>query len=179
MPRDVPGPRRAPWLEIGVAGGIVAILAIALGVVMWIQNSMRRERAWQDLEQLAAACRMYVTCCGAPPPLGADAAGNREVYRALTSPWAEGPHLVGWPAGRLSAAGSMIDPWGTPYCFELVLSTYPHPTLVIYSCGPNKIDESGGCGPNRIDGEAFGDDLVWDCGPVLVPLSSGWPILAK
>ena len=178
MDETPPPPRRAPWLEIGVAVGIVAMLATALGVTLWVQNSMRRERAWRDLEQLATACEMYVTCGGLPPPLDVNVSGNREVYRALTSPWAEGPHLVGWPERRLNATGSMIDPWGTPYQFELILEMYPYPNLVVYSCGPNRINESYGYA-NRIDREASGDDLVWDCGLVPLPLSSGRPILPK
>jgi type II secretory pathway pseudopilin PulG len=41
-------------------------------------------------------------------------------------------------AHEMNASGEFVDPWGTPY--RIVIKS----TALVYSCGPNRVDEQGG-----------------------------------
>lgn len=49
-------------------------------------------------------------------------------------------------ASRFNAHGELMDPWGTPYHFDLSDLKQPR----IWSCGPNRKDENGAEGSDDI-----------------------------
>jgi len=163
MGGDAPRPRRAPWLEIGVAAGIVAILALALGVTLWITQrrmaNQRMQRVGSELQMLACACELYRGYWGQLPALDDDSVENQEVYEHLhKSPSAVGATCLVWPVELRNRKGSMLDPWDIPYRFRLFTETRIPPgnpigILHVWSCGPNQKDENG-----------EGDDIAIDVG---------------
>jgi type II secretory pathway pseudopilin PulG len=47
---------------------------------------------------------------------------------------------------RFNAQGELIDPWGTPYRFDLSNPKQPR----VWSCGPNRKDENGAEGSDDV-----------------------------
>ena len=111
-------------IELLMVMAIMGILAsLLIGAYQGSRQSMRKRLANADLERLANACEMYQGFYGELPAPDGDDAENFEIYEQLQTLGNEVRRrtkpLV-WSNERRNGAGSMLDPWGRPYVFNLV-----------------------------------------------------------
>jgi Type II secretion system (T2SS), protein G len=129
--------------RVGIGGTrIITIVALLFGLLfastivflaVETPSEFRRAYAHTTAVILADHVKEYRQEYGFYP-----AGNNAEIIRALCG---DNPRKVVFfePHGDLSAAGELLDPWGTPYRFDLSDPKNPK----IYSFGKNKRDDHG------------------------------------
>jgi hypothetical protein len=116
---------------------VLAAAALVLAAVV-AHPYLQRRHAKHDVDVLALALEGYAREHGQYPQ------GTPAQISALLRGEAVGEQNQGKldyveaSAQEMNAAGEFIDPWGTPY--GILFS----PQAQVSSCGPNRIDESGG-----------------------------------
>lgn len=128
--------------KILIIAGLVLVSALSIWVVG--RPAWELSRARHDVAELQFALEGYLKLYGSLPAgtpaevasvlLGKDMRGQMPEYAPIME-------ASGY---ELNAAGEFIDPWNVPYRIEVTPIT-----VRVYSCGPNRLDESG-----------RGDDIV-------------------
>jgi hypothetical protein len=119
-------------LKIGAVLGVVILLGIAFGPVLWRQHCARR-----DSKALKSAVEIFMLEYG-NYPTGSYAdvcALLRGESRAGQNP--KKLDYIEAAPGEMNAAGEFVDPWGSPYRIDT------ESKLRVYSIGPNKTDDKG------------------------------------
>lgn len=130
--------RWALWL-----GGAAVALAVLVAAGLLASRALKISKARNDVQILALALDGFARENG-DYPRGSLA----EVCAMLRGESVRGqnPLRLDYIEARpeeMNAAGEFVDPWGMTY--RIVVE----PTVVVYSCGPNRVDEQG-----------VGDDIV-------------------
>ncbi len=116
--------------------GALLVLIVLLGVVA--PGWLRHWRAAHDVAEISVALDLYRMTYG-KYPLGtkADLCGILLGINIDRQNAREIQFLEAKPA-EINQDGEFIDPWGSPYEIQV------GDTVLIYSCGPNRIDDRGG-----------------------------------
>src|SRR5437870_12103 len=116
----------------------VAVAGLLLIVGWWLTRPVRqRSKARHDVGEIQFALDGYAKLYGSLP--AGDAAQIAAVLlgkdiREQDPKYAPILEAAGY---ELNPAGELIDPLGTPYRISLT------PSVRVYSCGPNRVDEQG------------------------------------
>jgi hypothetical protein len=129
---------------------ILAGLAVVTGLLGFfvLRPQWQRMRAQKDTDVLRVAVAFYRQDHGDYPR--GNLAGIARLLRGETVDGQNVERLdyIEVTGPELNGAGELVDPWGTPY------RIITEPRLVVYSCGPNRLDQDG-----------QGDDIVGKAEP--------------
>lgn len=126
------------WWIVGAAVVLAGVIVLVV-----VRPARQRARAQHDTDVLRVALAFYRHDYGEFP-----SGSPATIARLLRgeSVGGQNPRRLDYieiHPRELNADGELIDPWGMPY------RMVTEPRLVVYSCGPNRVDEGGA-----------GDDIV-------------------
>jgi type II secretory pathway pseudopilin PulG len=128
------------WLII--LGITALILSLLPGVSLDTNRNRPRAEARFFVSALLSATSAYAAEYGAP----VSGSSPAQILAALRGKNQREIIFFDAAPSRFNAKGELIDPWGTPYRFDLSNPKQPR----IWSCGPNRKDENGAEGSDDI-----------------------------
>jgi len=118
-------------LFILILGIIISLLFPAVGPGLGYSP---KADAMNTVIQLVTAAKAYKEEYGEPPK-----GDSKSILRVLQNDNPRKIVFIELNPKDISKKGILVDPWGSPYAFDLSNATYPW----AYSFGKNKIDEGG------------------------------------
>jgi hypothetical protein len=142
-PKDREELKHVCWFVLGTGGAYVCLTILMTLVVkpFVIRPWEMKMKASRHVVSASAGAKEYLREYGAVP-----SGDNSRVFATLEG---ENPRkLVFFEAEPLdhNAKGELIDPWGTPYRFDLSDPTKPR----FWSCGKDRRDDGGAEGSDDI-----------------------------
>ena len=112
---------------------------LVAGLAVWFATgpARRRAKARHDVAEIQFALTGYAQLYGSVPtgsPAEIAAVLLGKDMREQDPRFAPILEASGY---EMNSLGEFVDPWGTPY------RIVPSPTVYVYSCGPDRIDELG------------------------------------
>lgn len=122
--------KRCAWFSLAVIITVFAVLALKGRTFDAASPGVARAKA--EMLALCVTLRAYRADCGAMPP-----SDNSAVVRALAGDNPRRTTYFTFKERNLDASGRFVDPWGSPYRFDLRDPANPK----VWSPGKDKKDE--------------------------------------
>jgi hypothetical protein len=130
------------WLIIlGITAIVFWLIMLQAGNHARIYRNARRAQTHHQELEVVIAMNGYVAEYGAP--VSGDPA---QIIALLSGQNQRKIVFMEFRQDRFNSKGELTDEWGTPYHFDLSKPDAPR----IWSCGPNRTDESGAEGSDDI-----------------------------